>query len=112
MEAEYARDLGFAAVRHLIEGGGGAVVTTQAGAPRFVPLADGVDPATGRGRQRAVDVASANYQVAPACCMTAWNRRTSPTTPWWPGWPAPEGSLPTRLRRHFARLDLQLSPQR
>jgi 6-phosphofructokinase 1 len=28
MEAEYARDLGFAAVRHLVVGGGGAVLTT------------------------------------------------------------------------------------
>ncbi len=66
MEAEYARDLGFAAVRHLVAGGGGTVVTTQAGAPRFVPLADCVDPETGRGRRRAVDVTSEHYQVARA----------------------------------------------
>jgi 6-phosphofructokinase 1 len=66
MEAEYARDLGFAAVAHLVEGGGGTIVTTQAGAPRFVPLADCVDPATGRGRRRAVDITSEHYQVARA----------------------------------------------
>jgi ATP-dependent phosphofructokinase / diphosphate-dependent phosphofructokinase len=66
MDVEYARDLGYAAVRHLVGGGGGAIVTTQAGAPRFLPLADCVDPATGRGRKRAVDVTSDSYQVARA----------------------------------------------
>ncbi len=66
MEVEYARDLGYAAVRHLIAGGGGAAITIQAGAPRAVALADCVDPATGRGRQRAVDVTREEYQVARA----------------------------------------------
>ncbi len=66
MEADYARDLGYAAVRHLVGGGGATVVTTQAGAARFVPLDECLDPATGRGRQRAVDITSENYQVARA----------------------------------------------
>ncbi|HVV85147.1 MAG TPA: 6-phosphofructokinase [Kofleriaceae bacterium] len=64
MEAEYGRDLGYAAVRHLAAGGGGVLVTMQGGAPRYVPLEECVDPATGRGRQRAVDITSENYQVA------------------------------------------------
>jgi len=66
MEVAYARDLGYAAVHHLIDGGGGAAITIQAGAPRPVALADCVDPATGRGRQRAVDVTREEYQVARA----------------------------------------------
>ncbi len=111
MEAEYARDLGFAAVRHLVDDGGGAVVTIQAGAPRFVPLADCVDASTGRGRQRAVDVTSENYQVARAYMVRleredlADDARVADL--------ARAGALePNALRRHFARLDVQLSPRR
>jgi 6-phosphofructokinase 1 len=66
MEAEYGRDLGYAAVRHLAAGGGGTLVTIQGGAPRHVPLEECVEPATGRGRQRYVDITSENYQVARA----------------------------------------------
>ncbi len=111
MEAEYARDLGFAAVRHLVGGGGRAVVTLQDGAPRFVPLADCLDPVTGRGRQRAVDVTSENYQVARAYMVRLEQADFAD--------PATVASLavaggfdPDRFRSHFARLDLQLSPQR
>ncbi|MBI4956323.1 MAG: 6-phosphofructokinase [Myxococcales bacterium] len=64
MEAEYARDLGYAAVRQLLSGRGSAIITIQAGATRPVPLADCLDPATGRGRRRAVDVGGADYRVA------------------------------------------------
>src|SRR6185503_20049957 len=58
MEAEYARDLGYAAVRNLVARGGSAVITLQNGAPRPVSLADCVDPATGKGRRRPVDLES------------------------------------------------------
>ena len=103
MEAEYARDLGYAAVRHLVEGGGGTMVTTQAGAPRFVPLADCVDPATGRGRRRAVDVASDNYR-----CARAYMVRIEPSDladDAAVARLAAAGALaPDELRRHFAGL--------
>lgn len=111
MEAEYARDLGFAAVRHLASGGGGVMVTTQAGAPRFVPLADAVDPATGRGRQRAVDVTSEHYQVARAYMVRI--EAADLASPEQVARLAAAGGLtPDDLRRHFAGLDGSLSPRR
>jgi 6-phosphofructokinase 1 len=103
MEAEYARDLGYAAVRHLVGGGGGAVVTTQAGAPRFVPLADCVDPVTGRGRRRAVDVTSENYQVARAY-MVRLERADLADEAMAAKLAVAGGFDADGLRRHFARL--------
>ena len=103
MEAEYGRDLGYAAVRHLVGGGGGSVVTIRGGAPRFVPLTDCVDPVTGRGRQRAVDVTGDNYQVARAYMI-----RIEPgdlTDDAMGATLARAGALePDELRRHFAGL--------
>src|SRR6185295_12741552 len=63
-EAEYARDLGYAAVRNLVAGGHSAVITLQNGAPRPIALADCVDAATGKGLRRSVDVQSEDYRVA------------------------------------------------
>jgi 6-phosphofructokinase 1 len=103
MEAEYGRDLGYSAVRHLVAGGGGTLVTMQGGAPRHVPLEDCVDPATGRGRQRYVDITSENYQVARAYMVRiepadladdAMSERLA--------WAA--GFSVEALRRHFAGL--------
>lgn len=111
MEAEYARDLGYAAVRHLVGGGGGAVVTTQAGAPRIVPLADCVDPVTGRGRRRAVDVTSENYQVARAY-MVRLEKQDLADDATVARLAAAAALAPDELRRRFAGLDAQLSPQR
>jgi 6-phosphofructokinase 1 len=103
MEAEYARDLGYAAVRHLVAGGGGAIVTTQAGAPRYVPLADCVDPATGRGRQRIVDVTSDNYQVARAYMVRI--ERADLADDAMVGRLARAGGFdPATLVKHFARI--------
>lgn len=63
-DAEYARDLGYAAVNYLLKGGSGAMITIQGGEFHPIPFSDVTDPATGRGRQRAVDVETESYQVA------------------------------------------------
>jgi ATP-dependent phosphofructokinase / diphosphate-dependent phosphofructokinase len=63
-DTEYARDLGYAAVRHLLKGGPGAMITTQGGEFQSVPLDDAIDPATGKGRLRPVDIETESYQVA------------------------------------------------
>jgi 6-phosphofructokinase 1 len=63
-DAEYARDLGYAAFKHLYRGGAGALVTIQGGESRAVPFDEVIDPATGRGRQRFVDVDTESYRVA------------------------------------------------
>lgn len=62
-DAEYARDLGFAAVSHLRSGGSGALVVMQDGECRPIPFADVID-SSGKGRQRPVDVTTESYQVA------------------------------------------------
>jgi 6-phosphofructokinase 1 len=63
-DAEYARDLGYAAVRYLAGGRSGAIMTIQGGEFQAIPFDDIADPATGRGRLRAVDVDTESYQVA------------------------------------------------
>jgi 6-phosphofructokinase 1 len=65
-DAEYCRDLGHAAVRFLVGGGSGAMVSIQAG--KLVPISfdDLRDPATGKTRIRLVDIASEGYRVARA----------------------------------------------
>lgn len=63
-DAEYARDLGYAAVMHLVAGGSGALVTIQGGEFQPIPLDEVVDRETGKGRWRAVDVTTESYHVA------------------------------------------------
>ncbi|HKP84725.1 MAG TPA: 6-phosphofructokinase [Blastocatellia bacterium] len=63
-DTEYARDLGYAAVHHLINEGSGAMITIQGGEAQAIPFGEVIDPATGRGRLRAVDVDTESYQVA------------------------------------------------
>jgi 6-phosphofructokinase 1 len=60
----YCRELGNAAIRFLLGGGSGAMVSIQNG--RMVPLLfeEIRDPNTGRTRVRNVDVTSENYRVA------------------------------------------------
>ncbi len=102
MEAEYGRDLGFAAVRHLVGHGGGVVILTRSGAPRPVQLSDCVDPLTGRGKRRAVDIGSEDYQVARRFMV-----RLEPKDfedPQWVGkLAAAAGMQPDEFRAHFAR---------
>lgn len=63
-DAEYARDLGYAAVRYLLGGGSNALITIQGGEFQAIPFNEVIDPATGRGRQRSVDIETESYQVA------------------------------------------------
>ncbi|HEU0193427.1 MAG TPA: diphosphate--fructose-6-phosphate 1-phosphotransferase [Gaiellales bacterium] len=65
-DIQYCRSLGYWAVRFLLEGGGNAMVTIQAG--RLVPVPFGLmmDARTGRIRVRYADVASEMYQTLSA----------------------------------------------
>lgn len=63
-DAEYTRDLGYGAVRFLIEGGSGAVITFQGHSMKPLPFGELADPATGRPRLRMVDINGERYQVA------------------------------------------------
>jgi 6-phosphofructokinase 1 len=63
-DAEYARDLGYAAVRYLLEGGSAALITIQGGEFAPIPFSDVLEPQSGKGRLRTVDVTTESYRVA------------------------------------------------
>lgn len=63
-DIEYTRDLGYAAVRFLAEGGTNAMVIIDDNRRRFVPFEQMRDPQTGRTRVRNVDVSAESYLVA------------------------------------------------
>jgi 6-phosphofructokinase len=65
-DAEYCRDLGYSAVRFLIDGGNGAMVSVQSG--RFVAIAfdDLVETGSGKTKVRLVDITAEGYRVARA----------------------------------------------
>jgi 6-phosphofructokinase 1 len=63
-DLEYTRDLGFCAARCLSDGGNGLLVTMQGGSFVPVPLADLLDPETGRMAVRMVDTQSARFRIA------------------------------------------------
>jgi len=102
MEAEYARDLGYAAVRNLVAGDHSAVIVLQNGAPRPVRLADCVDPATGKGLRRAVDVQGDDYRVARRY-MVRLEQSDFSDDGWVDTLAAAGGMTPQQFRDHFAR---------
>ncbi|MCM3873030.1 MAG: 6-phosphofructokinase, partial [Pyrinomonadaceae bacterium] len=63
-DAEYARDLGYAAFNFLLRDGSNSMITIQGGEFQPVPFSQVMDPATGRGQQRFVEVETESYQVA------------------------------------------------
>jgi 6-phosphofructokinase len=63
-DAEYCRDLGYAAVRYLLSGHTSALVSVQGGKLVPLPFSTIRDPETNATRIRLVDVESAGYQVA------------------------------------------------
>lgn len=63
-DCEYTQDLGHAAVRYLLEGGSGAMITLQGGQVVPINLKNVLDPETGKMSVRVVDVDSDSYSVA------------------------------------------------
>lgn len=63
-DIEYTRDLGFAAIRFLIEGGSAGMVMVVNGKRKSVPFHEMRDPITGKTIVRNVDVKSEGYLVA------------------------------------------------
>jgi 6-phosphofructokinase 1 len=67
-DQEYTRDLGYSAVRYLLNlppgDKGGALICVDAGKLMPIRFEDMIDPATGKTRVRMVDVTTESYQVA------------------------------------------------
>jgi 6-phosphofructokinase len=64
VDMEYTRDLGYCAVKYLLEGGNGVMVSMQGGHFVPFPFSDLLDPKTGRARVRLVDIRSTRYAIA------------------------------------------------
>jgi ATP-dependent phosphofructokinase / diphosphate-dependent phosphofructokinase len=104
-DAEYARDLGYAAVRHLLNGGSGDLITIQGGEFLPLPFAEVVDADSGRGRRRAVDVRTESYHVARDYMVRLGPRDFEDDV--WVGKLATAGGLQdAEFRAHFARCAL------
>ena len=79
------------------------MITLQNGAPRLLPLAHCVDPASGKGLRRAVDVQSEDYCVARRY-MVRLETHDFSDEGWISNLAAAGGMTPRELRHHFARL--------
>jgi len=64
MDMEYTRDLGYCAVKYLLEGGTGVMISMQGGHFEPIPFDVLIDHDTGRSKVRMVDVNSARYAIA------------------------------------------------
>jgi len=62
-DIEYTRNLGYGAVRYLLRGGTGAMITFEEGRLRPMPFVELLDYKTGRVKIRKVDITSENYEV-------------------------------------------------
>jgi 6-phosphofructokinase 1 len=64
LDMEYTRDLGYCAVKYLLEGGSGVMISMQGGHFEPIPFAELLDHETGRSKVRLVDVRSTRYAIA------------------------------------------------
>lgn len=62
-DIEYTRDLGYGAIRFLLNGGSGAMITLDEGRLRPVSFVEMADPETGKTKVRLVDIRSEAYEV-------------------------------------------------
>jgi ATP-dependent phosphofructokinase / diphosphate-dependent phosphofructokinase len=65
-DAEYCRDLGSGAVRFLVDGGSGAMISIQGGRLVPIPFEDLVEPESGKTKVRLVNIDSKGFRVARA----------------------------------------------
>ena len=65
-DAEYCRDLGYGAVRFLVQGGSGAMVSVQGGRLVPIPFDDLIEPESGKTKVRLVNIRSEGFRVARA----------------------------------------------
>lgn len=63
-DIEYTKNLGYGAVKFLLRGGSGAMITIYEGRLNSVSFADMFDPDTGRTKIRKVDITSEPYEVS------------------------------------------------
>lgn len=63
-DAEYTRDLGYGAIKFLMQGGSGALISYEGGVMKPIPFGDLLDPETHRPRVRIVDIEGESYEVA------------------------------------------------
>jgi 6-phosphofructokinase 1 len=62
-DVEYTRNLGYGAVRYLLRGGTGSMITFFEGHLRPVPFVEVMDYSTGKVKVRTVDIVSETYEV-------------------------------------------------
>jgi 6-phosphofructokinase len=65
-DAEYCRDLGSGAVRFLVDGGSGAMISVQGGRLVPIPFEDLVESESGKTKVRLVNIDSEGFRVARA----------------------------------------------
>lgn len=62
-DTEYTRNLGYGAVRYLLRGGTGSMITFYEGYLKPIPFVEMIDHATGKVKIRTVDITSETYEV-------------------------------------------------
>lgn len=62
-DLEYTQNLGYSAVRYLLQGGSRAIIAIRDGGPYIIPLDQIVDPANGRIKTRLVDLDNPYYKM-------------------------------------------------
>ena len=103
LDEEHARDLGYAAVKHLQAGGSSALITMQNGEFTPMPLTQMFDAETGKGELRPVDVTTESYQVARDY-MVRLNERDFSDESWLETLAKAAAMDVATFREHFARL--------
>jgi 6-phosphofructokinase 1 len=63
-DVEYTRNLGYGAVRYLLKGGTGSLITVYENSIRPVSFVEMIDYRTGRTKIRTLDITSETYEVA------------------------------------------------